>query len=85
MSTEGRARGPGPGPGPWALARPSVDMNWPWSDLLTDVVLTSVGGLGVKGCGEGVVWVGEPLCPSVVASGGSKSSKIEGLGFLKPL
>ena len=34
------------------------------------------GGLGVKG----VVWVGEPLCPSVVASGGSKSSKIEGLG-----
>ena len=25
-----------------------------------------------------VVWVGEPLCPSVVASGGSKSSKIEG-------
>ena len=80
-------RGPGPGPGPWALARarPSVDMNWPWSDLLTDVVLTSVGGLGVKGRGEGVVWVGEPLCPSVVASGGSKSSKIEGRGFLKPL
>ena len=66
-------------------AGPSVDMNWPWSDLLTDVVLTSVGGLGVKGRGEGVVWVGEPLCPSVVASGGSKSSKIEGLGFLKPL
>ena len=56
-------------------------MNWPWSDLLTDVVLTSVGGLGVKGRGEGVVWVGEPLCPSVVASGGSKSSKIEGRGF----
>ena len=68
-----------------ARARPSVDMNWPWSDLLTDVVLTSVGGLGVKGRGEGVVWVGEPLCPGVVASGGSKSSKIEGLGFLKPL
>ena len=41
-----------------ALAQPSVDMNWPWSDLLTDVVLTSVGGLGVKGRGEGVVWVG---------------------------
>ena len=36
-------------------------MNWPWSDLLTDVVLTSVGGLGVKGRGEGVVWMGEPL------------------------
>ena len=54
-------RGPGPGPGPWALARarPSVDMNWPLSDLLADVadvVLTSVGGLGVKGRGEGVVW-----------------------------
>ena len=45
-------------------------------DLLTDVVLTSVGGVGVKGRGEGLVWVGEPLCPSVVASGGSKSSKI---------
>ena len=44
-----------------------------------------LGGLGVKGRGEGVVWMGEPLCPSVVASGGSKSSKIEGLGFLKPL
>ena len=52
-----------------------MNMNWPWSDLLTDVVLTSVGGLGVKGRGEGVVWVGEPLCPSVVAFGGSKSSK----------
>ena len=76
MSTEGRAR---------ARAQPSVEMNWPWSDLLTDVVLTSVGGLGVKGRGEGVVWAGEPLCPSVVASGGSKSSKIEGPGFLKPL
>ena len=60
-------------------------MNWPWSDLLTDAVLTSVGGVEVKGFGEGVVWVGEPLCPSVVASGGPKSSKIEGLGFLKPL
>ena len=83
----GWGRGPGPGPGPWALARawPSVDMNWPWSDLLTDVVLTSVGGLGVKGRGEGVVRVGEPLCPSVVASGGSKSAKMEGIGFLKPL
>ena len=46
--------------GPW----PSVDMNWPWSDLLTGVVLTSVGGLGVKGRGEGVVWVGEPLWAS---------------------
>ena len=55
-----------PGPGP--KGRPSVAMNWPWSDLLTDVVLTSVGGLWVKGRGEGVVWVGEPLCPSVVAS-----------------
>ena len=74
MSTEG-----------WARAGPSVDMNWPWSDPLTGVVLARVGGLGVKGRGEGVVWVGEPLCPSVVASGGSKSSKIEGLGLLKPL
>ena len=89
---KGRARAQGRGWGggwwggrgpPWALARPSVDMNWPWSDLLTDVVLTNVGGLGVKGRGEGVV--GEPLCPSVVASGGSKSSKNEGLGFLKHL
>ena len=62
-----------------ARAWPSVDRNLPWSDLLTDVVLTSVGGLGVKGRGEGVVWAWEPLCPSVVASGGSKSSKIEGL------
>ena len=46
-----------------------------------------LGGWGsrLKGRGEGVVWVGEPLCPSVVASGGSKSSKIEGLEFLKPL
>ena len=44
-----------------------------------------LGGWGVKGRGEGVVWVGEPLSPSVVASGRSKSSKIEGLGFLKPL
>ena len=80
-------RGLGPGPGPWTLAqaRPSVDMSWPWSDLLTDVGLTSVGGLGVKGRGEGGCVGGEPLCPSVVASGGSKSSKIEGLGFLKPL
>ena len=35
------------GPGPaLARAQPSVDMNWPWSDLLTDVVLPSVGGLG---------------------------------------
>ena len=78
-------RGPGPGPSPWTLAwaRPSVEKNWPWSYLLTDVVLTSAGGLGVKGRGEGVVWVGEPLCPSVVASGGS--TKIEGLGFVKPL
>ena len=31
---------------------------------LTDVVLTSVGGLGVKGRGEGVVWVGELLWAS---------------------
>ena len=57
-------QGAGPGPGPkgraraQGRARPSVDMNWPWLDLLTDVVLTSVGGLGVKGRGEGVVWVG---------------------------
>ena len=36
-------------------------MNWPWSDLLTDVVLTSVGGLEVKGRGEGVVWVGASM------------------------
>ena len=49
----------GAGP-PW----PSLDINWPWSDLLTDVALTSVGGLGVKGRGEGVVWVGEPLWAS---------------------
>ena len=70
-----RAEGRGPPPGP----TPAL-----W-DLLADVVLTSVGGLGVKGRGEGMVWVREPLCPSVVASGGSKSSKIEGLGFLKPL
>ena len=39
-------------------------MNGPWSDLLTDVVLTSVGGLGVKGRSEEVVWVGEPLWAS---------------------
>ena len=76
MSTEGQAQ---------ARARPSVDMNWPWSDLLTDVVLTSVGGLGNEGRSEGVVWVGELLCPSVVASSGSKSSKTEGLGFFEPL
>ena len=59
-------RGPGPRPGPWALAwaRPSVDMNWPWSGLLSDVVLTILGGLGVKGRGEGVVWCGEPLWAS---------------------
>ena len=31
---------------------------------LTDVVLTSVGGLGVKGRGEGVEWVGGPLWAS---------------------
>ena len=53
---------------PWPIhaqrARPSVDMNWLWSDLLTGVVLTSVGVLGVKGCGEGVVWMGEPLWTS---------------------
>ena len=68
MSTEGRARaralGPGPGPEPRPAPQPSVDMNWPWSDLLTDVVLTSVGGLGLKGRGEGVVWMGEPLWAS---------------------
>ena len=41
-------------------------------------------GLGVVG--QGVVgWVGEPLWPAVVASGGSKSSTIEGLGNFKPL
>ena len=67
------ALGPGPALGPWPRPGP----------LLTDVVLTSVGGLGVKGRGEGEVL--EPLCPSVVASSGSKSSKIEGLGFVKPL
>ena len=38
--------------------------DWPWSDLLTDVVLTSAGGLGVKGRGEGVVWAAEPLWAS---------------------
>ena len=70
MSTEGLAR-----------ARPFVDMNWPWSDLLTDVVLTSVGRLGAKGRGEGLVWVGEPQCPSVVASGAPKSSKLKVLDF----
>ena len=77
-------------PRPWARAlvwaQPSVGMNWPWSDLLSDVVLTSVGGLGAKGCGEGgVLWVGEPLWQTVVASCRSKSSKIEDILFSKPL
>ena len=67
MSTEGRARA-------------TVDMNWPWSDLLTDVVLKSVGGLEVKGRGEGVVWVGEPLCLSV-APAGRNPQKLKVLDF----
>ena len=50
-------------------------MNWPWSDLLTDVVLTSVGGLGVKGRGEGVVWVG----PQGGRARTAKVSKSEGV------
>ena len=51
------------GPGPWALAwaRPSVDMNWPWSDLLTDVVLTSVGGWGLRVVARGGVGGGASM------------------------
>ena len=85
-STPGPSRrGPGAGPSPWALdwAQSSVSMNWPWSDLLTDVVLTSVGGLGVKGRGEGVVWVGEPLwaSDSVKRKGVPEFLKVHFLGF----
>ena len=56
-----------------------MDMNWPWSDLLTDVALTSVGGLGVKGRGEG--GVGGASMSERRCLRRSKSSKIEGLGF----
>ena len=54
----GGSRGLWPRPSAWALTRawPSVGRNWPGSDLLTGVVLTSVGGWWLGVVGEGGEW-----------------------------